>query len=426
MKYSFVLGMVLLFSVTSALAAGLDRPWIADTYFYWYTWDYEQQFGGWVGGVWNTPLYGYYDSPSYRDNLRSLRTAAEWGLTDHFMDYWGPGWKGENGEPREATVMRAAEELQRRGYNIHMSFYQDGEDFDMEDFERNLDVGRHFRFYVENWGDSPALPKIEHEPVYLIYGRNGLPQPTKDNTGFREWLRSRYADLDSLNQAWGTALESWEEVELDFGTGVRRADSIRYATYVWQSQWNRTKHRAVSELRKPAPRVSFDAAYQPYLGWGYSPLPKALGGPHSYAGIFGVPHEQDTERFIQGAVAKAYGTVFFDHFKNYYHDIEIRTPGTIYPPDFLAFDRFWAGALVRRSEALFHLSWNEWWEGSNLEPCWEFGKTYCEKNLLWSSIMQQCFDSLHNWNRGAKVAVLLNDWLWLVGARHTEDVYGCI
>jgi hypothetical protein len=418
--------VLLLALVPPVFPQGLDRPWIADTFFYWYTWDYQKEFGGWVGGVWNTPLYGYYDSPSYADNLRSLRTASEWGITDHFMDYWGPGWKGEGGEPREATVVRAAEELQRRGYNIHMNFYQDGEDFDMADFARNLDPGRAFRFYVENWGDSPALARVNHQPVHLIYGRNGLPKPTEDDAGFREWLQARYAGLEALNQAWGTSLASWDEAALDFGTGVHRADSVRYATRVWQTQWEQTMQRAREELRKPAPRVSFDAAYQPYLGWGYSALPKSTAGPHSYAGIFGVPQDQDTERFIDAAVAKAYGTVFFDSFKNYYHDIEIRTPGVMYSPEFLAFDRFWAGALVRRSEALLHLSWNEWWEGSNLEPCWEFGKTYCEKSLLWSSVMQQCFDSLHNWNRGAKVAVLLNDWLWLTGSRNTDDVYGCV
>jgi len=421
-----LLSLMLLAASTLAFAGGIDRPWIADTYFYWYAWDYQQEFGSWVGGVYNTPLYGYYDSASYKDNLRSLRVASEWGITDHFMDYWGPGWKGENDEPREATVMRAAEELQRRGYDIHMGFYQDGEDFDMADFERNLDDGRHFRFYVENWGNSPVLPKVEHEPVHLIYGRNGLPTPTDDDEGFRDWLRDRYRTLDAVDEAWGTSHNSWDEVILDYSTGARRADSIRYATHVWKTQWERTQARAREGLRVPAPRVSFDVAYQPYLGWGYSPLAKSMGGPHSYGGIFGQPQDQDLERFIQAAVAKCYGTVFFDHFKNFYHDVEIRTPGTIYPPDFCAFDRFWAGALARRSEALLHLSWNEWWEGSNLEPCWEFGKTYCEKNLLWATVMKQCFDSLHNWNRGAKVAVLLNDWLWLVGGRHTEDVYGCI
>jgi hypothetical protein len=416
-----------LIALASPLAAeGVTRPWIAATYFYWYTWDYKAQFGGWVGGVYNTPLYGYYHSPSYRDNLRSLRVASEWGLTDFFMDYWGPGWKGDEGEPREQTVLRAAEELQRRGYDMHMGFYQDGEDFDMAQFEKNLDPGRAFRFYVENWGNSPVLPRIGTQPVHLVYSRNGAPKPTRDDEGFRTWLRGQYPSLEALNASWGTDLASWDRVKLDFSTGGQRADSIRYATNVWKTQWDRTQRRAIEELHVSPPRVSFDVAYQPFLGWGYSPLAKSLGGPHSYAGIFGRPEDQDLERFIQAAVSKAYGTVFFDHFKNYYHDVEIRTPGTIYPPDFCAFDRFWAGALARYSEAMLHLSWNEWWEGSNLEPCWEFDKTYCEKNLLWATIMKQCFGSLHEWNRGAKVAVLLNDWLWLSGARYTDDVYGCI
>jgi len=82
-----LLALVLLLSavVVPVSADGLDRPWIADTYFYWYTWDYQKEFGGWAGGVWNTQLYGYYDSPSYKDNLRSLRDAQACGITDHFM-----------------------------------------------------------------------------------------------------------------------------------------------------------------------------------------------------------------------------------------------------------------------------------------------------------------------------------------------------
>jgi hypothetical protein len=421
-----LVAVILIALTVGAVADGINRPWIGATYFYWYTWDYQKEFGGWVGGVYNTPLTGYYDSPSYKDNLRSLRTACEWGLTDFWMDYWGPGWKADNGRPREQVVMQAAEELRRRGYDAHMSFYQDGEKFNMADFERNLDPGQDMRFYVENWGSSDALPRIGSQPVYLIYSRNGAPKPTQDNEGFRAWLHTRYAELLDLDRAWGTDYTSWDQVALGYGAGRHRADSIRYATHVWQTQWERTQKRANEELHVSGPRVSFDVAYQPYLGWGYSALAKSVGGPHSYAGIFGQPQDEDLERFIQGAVAKAYGTVFFDHFKNYYHDIEIRTPGTVYPADFCAFDRFWAGALLRRSEAMLHLSWNEWWEGSNLEPCWEYGKTYCEKNLLWSTVMQRCFDSLHNWNRGAKVAVLLNDWLWLTGGRNTSDVYGCI
>ncbi|MBC7288709.1 MAG: hypothetical protein H5T86_11865, partial [Armatimonadetes bacterium] len=65
----------------SAAQTGLDRPWISDTYFYWYEWDYERRSGNWLGGVYNTPLFGYYDSRRLADNLRELHCAAEWGIT---------------------------------------------------------------------------------------------------------------------------------------------------------------------------------------------------------------------------------------------------------------------------------------------------------------------------------------------------------
>ena len=84
--------------------SALDRPWISDVFFYWYTWDYDRELGSWLGGIHNTPLGGYYDSRTFRDNRRSLWLASEWGLTHHFMDYWTPDWKGEDGQMREAVV----------------------------------------------------------------------------------------------------------------------------------------------------------------------------------------------------------------------------------------------------------------------------------------------------------------------------------
>ena len=73
-----------------------------------------------------------------------------------------------------------------------------------------------------------------------------------------------------------------------------------------------------------------------------------------------------------------------------------------------------------------HLSWNEWWEGSNLEPSREFGKTYCEKNLLYATLMKLAFDSIHNAEREAKVGVLLNDWRLASGSTFQEELYGTI
>ncbi len=414
----------------SALAApclALDSPWISDTFFYWYSWDYEKELGGWMGGVYNTPLQGYYDSPSYEDNLASLHQASEWGITHHFMDYWGPGWKDSEGNPREQILMEATEALRGRGYDTWMSVYQDGTDFDMAEFSKNMDTGRDAEFYLSRYAKSPAFPKIDGKPVALVYGRNGVPKLTGDTEGFQAYLQDRYESIDALNERWGASFEDFAAVKLDLGAkGHQRAEGIKYQYKVWADEIDRMNAAASDRFDLPGCLFSWDIAYGPFKGFGYSDQTRVFTGPHSYGGIFGVPHQADVERFIQAAVAKRYGTVFFDTFKNFYHDWEIRIPGFCYPPDFNAFDRFWVQVLSHYSEALLHLSWNEWWEGSNLEPCYEYGKTYCEKNLLYATIMKQCFESIRTWNEGAKVAVLLNDWHWLAGGRHPEDIYACI
>ena len=423
---ALALGLLLLCLLASPLAA-LDRPWIGDTFFYWYTWDYDTEMGGWIGGIYNTPLQGYYDSRRYEDNLASLHTAAEWGITHHFMDYWGPGWQDLAGNPREDLLIRATEKLQQDGYDTFMSVYQDGTDFDMAQFSKNLDPGRDTEFYATRFAKSPAYPTIDGKPVFLIYGRNGRPKTTATDEGFRQWLEGKYETLDRLNARWGTGFGAFDEIGVDFGVkGHQRAESIKYLFELWEEEMGRVHEAAQERCGLPGCLFSWDVGYQPFAGYGYSDQMKVFAGPHSYGGIFGVPHAEDVERFIQAQVAKRYGTVFFDTFKNFYHDWEIRIPGTCYPPDFCAFDRFWVQALGHYAEALFHLSWNEWWEGSNLEPCYEYGKTYCEKNLLYSTIMKQCFDSIREWNRGAKVAVLLNDWHWLAGGRNPADIYSCI
>lgn len=424
MRWMLLLLMLCLLCSCPALA--LDRPWISDTYFYWYTWNYDQELGGWMGGVYNTPLRGYYASPRYADNLVELRQASEWGLTHHFMDYWGPGWQAEKGGPRESVLMQATEDLRREGYDISMSVYQDGTDFDMAQFARNLDPGRDTEFYVNRYAESPATPRANGKPVYLIYGRNGAPKITGTDEGFRQWLERKYESLAALNRRWGTSHGSFGEIKFQpSARGHLRADSIKYQYSVWGAELQRA-NAAASRFGLPGVTFSWDIAFQPYQGWGYSDQLRVFGGPHSYGGIFGVPHSEDVERFIQATVAKRYDAVFFDTFKNFYHDWEIRIPGTAYPPNFCAFDRFWVQALSHYSEALLHLSWNEWWEGSNLEPCLEYGKTYCEKNLLYATIMKQCFPSIREWNRGARVAVLLNDWQWLSGGRNPDDIYDCI
>ncbi|MFC1597188.1 hypothetical protein ACFL5Q_04515 [Planctomycetota bacterium] len=418
---------ILLLALFASPTAALERPWVGDVFFYWYTWEYDAELGSWMGGIHNTPLSGYYDSRTFRDNRRSLWQASEWGQTHHFMDYWTPNWKGEDGQMREAIVMRAAESLRESGYDVWMAYYQDGENFEMQEFSRNVSEKRDVHQWLRDFAGSEVWPKIAGRPFQLVYSRNGSPKTTLDHEGFRRFLRDRYENVAALDHVWQTGFSDFERIEMDFSAvGHQRAESIEYQYLLWRREWEKLDRLVEKEFGFPGMRASFDVGYGPYKNYGFANFARTFGGPHSYAGIFNQPHDQDAQRFIQAAVAKKYDTVFLDHFKNYYFDWDIRVPGTAYLPDPHHFDRFWVGALARHSEALLHLSWNEWWEGSNLEPCREFGKTYCEKNLLYSTLMQLAFDSIRTAGEGAPVAVVLNDWRFASGGPHADELYGAV
>jgi hypothetical protein len=397
-------------------------PLVGAVYFYWYEWDaHAGEWGNWINGIHNTPLDGYYDSRTLADNIRSQLLAADWGVTHLYMDYWGHGWRGEGGEPREATVLKATEHVRTLGYRLFMGLYQDGENFAMREFWRNVSERRDTYTWMSQYARSPAWTWLNGKPFQLVYSRNGIPQLTINHRGFQRWLQERYQNVQRLNDEWGTSYRDFTEIRMDVNsTGFQRALSIQYQYEVWQRDWEKLEERIRQELGLPGLVASFDVGYAPFMGFGLERFARVFGGAHSYAGIFGVPHEQDAERFLQAAVTRKCGGVFLDHLKHRYFDWGIRVPGTGYPPEPHHYERFWVGNLMRFVDGVLHLSWNEWWEGSNLEPSFEGGKWFCEANLLYSTLWQLTYPRPP---AESPVALLVNDWIFESGTGDANDLY---
>lgn len=400
-------------------------PLVGAAYFYWYEWDtHAGEWGNWINGIHNTPLYGYYDSRKVADNVRSQLLAADWGMTHLYMDYWGQGWRGEGGEPRESTLIKATERVHALGYRLFMGLYQDGENFAMREFWRNVSEQRDTVYWMRQYARSPVWTWLGGKPFQLVYSRNGAPQLTEDHRGFQQWLRERYRTIEQLNSEWGTRYGDFEQIRMDVNsTGFQRALSIEYQYETWQRDWHKLEELIRQEFGLPGLAASFDVGYAPFMGFGFERFARVFGGAHSYGGIFGVPHEQDAERFLQAAVTRKCGGVFFDHLKHRYFDWGIRVPGTGYLPEPHHYDRFWVGNLMRFVDGVLHLSWNEWWEGSNLEPSFEGGKRFCETNLLYSTLWQLTYPRPQ---AEATVAVLVNDWIFESGTGDPNDLYHAV
>lgn len=427
MRWTLAVIVVVSSVCRSVGAQHLDTPIVGAVFFYWYEWDEDEEWGNWLGAVHNTPLYGYYDSRKVRDNFRSLLLAADWGLTHFFLDYWGHDWRGENNEPRETTVLKAAEKVRALGYPIFIGYYQDGTNFAMRDFWRNISEHRDTYLWLRDYSRSPAWTWLFGKPFQMVYARNGAPELTVDHEGFQSWLKQRYGSIEKLNAEWGTNFRDFSEIRMNFqAVGFQRAMSIAYQYERWQQDWAKLEQLVRQELGLPGLGVSFDVGYAPFRGFGFEKFARTFGGPHSYAGIFGQPHEQDAERFLQAAVAKKCGAVFFDHLKHRYFDWNIRVPGTAYPPEPHHFDRFWVGNLMRSVDGVLHLSWNEWWEGSNLEPSMEGGKRFCETNLLYSTIWQLTYRDGGRGARDEEIGLLVNDWIFEHGGGDANDLYNAV
>ncbi len=430
------LGMVTLMAALNcfALAQSLDRPIVGAVFFYWYEWDESEEWGNWLGSVHNTPLFGYYDSRKVQDNFRSILLAADWGITYFFIDYWGHDWRGENNEPRETTVLKAVEKVRSLGYKVFVGYYQDGTNFAMRDFWRNISERRDTYRWLRDYARSPAWTWLFGKPFQMVYARNGMPELTVDHEGFQAWLKQRYGTIDKLNSEWGTQFRDFSEIRMNFNTvGFQRAMSIAYQYERWQRDWEKLEQLVRDELGLPGLKVSFDVGYAPFRNFGFERFARVFGGPHSYAGIFGQPHEQDAERFLQTAVAKKCGTVFFDHLKHRYADWNSRVPGVAYPSELPVspvpcpvYDRFWIGNLLRYADGVLHLSWNEWWEGSNLEPSFEGGKRFCEANLLYSTIWQLTYRDGGRGTRDGEIGLLVNDWIFEHGGGDASDLYNAV
>jgi hypothetical protein len=68
-----------------------------------------------------------------------------------------------------------------------------------------------------------------------------------------------------------------------------------------------------------------------------------------------------------------------------FDDRTIRAPGTVVPRDGGAtYDATWRAALAADPAWVLVASWNEWHEGSEIEPSLEHGTAYLEATRHWA------------------------------------------
>jgi len=392
-------------------------------FYIWYTRDPINHKLGWNGGVLETPLIGYYDSRDYDTEYRELKTLAEWGINAACLSWWGPQQDGI-----VDTICRAADNLRAEGYNIWLTAYIE-HGFDYANLLANAAPGTMFSHPFERYyARYPHLwATVDGKPYVVIYGRCGVPQLPTDNDGFHDYLRAKYGDIAALNAKWGADFASFDAIEHlpDDTPGWQRAESALYSTRLMERQWRQVE-RALRE-RAGIPGVAICADINSFApsAAGYSAVTRVLGGVHTYNDM-GQPEEREIHRFAYARAAQHFGGLFFDHIKARYDDSVHRVLGFIYPPDPFKFERWWIEALLHHTDKVQHPSWNEFWEGSNIEPSFECGKRWVEKNELYSSVLAECMPATRERDLNARLCVIFNEWAPFYFGRPADDLLGIV
>ena len=128
-----------------------------------------------------------------------------------------------------------------------------------------------------------------------------------------------------------------------------------------------------------------------------SPGPDWLGGHPGWLDRFDALHVYSPVSLLarglapasalraRAAAARAAGRPFMASVTPGFDDRAVRTPGTVVPrADGLTYAAAWRAALAVEPAWVLVASWNEWHEGSEIEPSREFGSRYLEATRIWA------------------------------------------
>ncbi len=123
-------------------------------------------------------------------------------------------------------------------------------------------------------------------------------------------------------------------------------------------------------------------------GPGWLPWFDAL---HVYTPITFLARGRDVEREYRAraAAARAAGRPFVAAVAPGFDDRSIRVPGTVVPrAGGATYEATWRAALAVEPAWVLVASWNEWHEGSEIEPSREYGTRYLELTRRWADVFR--------------------------------------
>lgn len=276
----------------------------------------------WPSGYAHEPLMGLYDSADESVILAHMAMAKNAGIDGFIAIWWGIGtFEGDQFE----KILGVAERI---GFNV--TIYYAGlpwREVDVDDAVRELS------YVVDNYADSPVFLKDSGRPVIFIYAAETAPDGAREPDFWFDVRRRLEAEVGpvALNaDVWDS---KYSQVFDGFHSYVYLGDEV-------EDYFTDTIKR-----------------FKVYLS-SYEALDEAFSSAYS-GGSVNVELKPFCVTVIPGADFRAIGgDMFLD-----------RDEGEFYA-------EYWRAALELEAHSVLITSWNEWHEGTEIEPSNDYGFDY--------------------------------------------------
>ncbi len=303
------------------------------------------QWSHWVNATQNSiasatdyPLFGAYDSQDPAIIRAQMLLAREAGIDGFISSWWGIGTFEDHSLAVELSV---AQQM-----NFTVSVYYET--------VRNLtasDMVNELTYVVRQYGSSPAFLKANGRPVIFVYDVNAYGRNATFWLDVREALESNVGPVYLIGGDGEPQWSSYLNVFDGFHSYVMLTPGLMDTTY----------SLLTTSMNQGLPGLSWDQAFN-YVSSG-TPLPveqKDL--------FFTVTPGMNRT----GAYDTGQGPLV----------IVDRKDGETY-------EQYWQDAISSNATGVLITSWNEWHEGTELEPSRQYGFGYVDITGIWTAEYKQ-------------------------------------
>lgn len=333
-------------------------------------------------------------------------------LLDNYAD--SSSWYRIDGRPVIYVYGRALNQLNPLdGRSWHIG----GDTADWRAYEDIRSPGEHGIFVIHPYEDDVGY--VESNPITLppndIYSLETSISVMRDDcspnsdVGFRIKVRNGTEDWQTLDELIVNFNDGWLDLSYDISsyageTVLIRVESFAGGVYDWCSEWAAVDYFYIvnsegriinqnpyldNEWRVVIDRLNADG-YNPYiivdsLNAGMEYFLDFTDGVHTYIpGIFSLSLSEISEIYNEASnIAHSKNKTFVATIVPGYDDTEIRSPGNVVDRQNGSFyNSLWSVAKSSFPDEYVITSFNEWHEGTEIEPSLEYGDLYINLTYL--------------------------------------------